>query len=583
MIFIFCAAVAFAAIPDGYYDGTSGLSGESLKQALHQIIDDHIEYFYSFLWESLIVTDEDPDNSSNFVLIYTGRSLPKTATYPEWNREHTWPKSHGDFGETPPAGTDMHHLRPTDVSVNSDRGNKDFDNGGTAHSEAIGCYYDSDSWEPRDEVKGDVARMMFYMEVRYEGDSGEPDLELVDYTGTSGPNLGKLSTLLEWHAQDPISDFERTRNERIYGYQNNRNPFVDRPEFVAYIWGGESPGTLEAPLALDATEIDSLSFIANWTAVNTAAAYHLYVAGDENFERPLRAYNPRSVSGTSELIGSLQPGTDYYYKVKALNDSLESPFSNVIAVRTLTNSTEPGDTLYVHSENFDNFPESGSSYQNGTFTGDDGSIWTYQQCRGDISIDGKSPCMAKTSQEASVTSGTIGGGISNLSFQYMQAFSSDVSLDLYVNDQFIRTFTTSSEQNVVKGSGPVAVNIEGDVVIRLTQNNSASGQVAVDNISWDSYQESALQILPEDFTVSPAYPNPFNPECKVALLLRRPAQVRANLYDSRGKFRKQIFSGHMSTGEQELQIQAGELPSGVYMLHLRAGNSQIIRKLLLIK
>ena len=81
-----------------------------------------------------------------------------------------------DFGDSPPCGTDLHHMKPEDASVNSDRGNKDFDNGGVQHPEATGCYYDSDSWEPRDAVKGDVARMIFYMEVRYEGDNGEPDL-----------------------------------------------------------------------------------------------------------------------------------------------------------------------------------------------------------------------------------------------------------------------------------------------------------------------------------------------------------------------------------------------------------------------
>ncbi len=240
-LFLFFLSTVFAAIPDGYYDPAAGLSGTELKAALHNIIDDHTESSYSFLWTALRYTDEDPDNSSNFILIYTGRSLSKTQVYPDWNREHSWPKSHGDFGNTPPAGTDMHHLRPCDESVNSDRGNKDFDDGGTAHSEAIGCYSDADSWEPRDEVKGDVARMMFYMEVRYEGDSGEPDLELVDYTGTSGSTLGKLSTLLAWHTQDPVSDFESRRNDRVYSYQNNRNPFIDHPEYVSYIWEGAVP------------------------------------------------------------------------------------------------------------------------------------------------------------------------------------------------------------------------------------------------------------------------------------------------------------------------------------------------------
>jgi len=230
-------------IPDGYYDAASGLSGSELKTVLHGIIDNHIEKSYSECWDILRESDEDPNNSSNFILIYTGRSLPKSSSYPDWNREHVWAKSHGNFGTSPPAGTDAHHLRPCDVSVNSARGNKDFDEGGTQHEEATECYTTSTTWEPRDAVKGDVARMMFYMVARYEGDaSGEPDLELVDYvtTPTSSPIFGVLSTLLDWHNNDPVDDFERHRNDVVYSYQNNRNPFVDHPEYVAQIWGGSS-------------------------------------------------------------------------------------------------------------------------------------------------------------------------------------------------------------------------------------------------------------------------------------------------------------------------------------------------------
>lgn len=237
---------AFTQIPTGYYDGTEGLEGESLKSALHNIIDNHEEYSYDDLRDFILrETDEDPDNSNNVILLYTGRSQAKSTfggNADDWNREHVWAKSHGDFGNTAPAGTDAHHIRPTDASVNSSRGNKDFDEGGSQHSEATGCYSDSDSWEPRDEVKGDVARMLFYMAVRYDGSDGVPDLEMVDQVNTSpDPEHGKLSTLLEWNMQDLPDDFELNRNEVIYGYQENRNPFIDDPSFATRIWGGPTP------------------------------------------------------------------------------------------------------------------------------------------------------------------------------------------------------------------------------------------------------------------------------------------------------------------------------------------------------
>lgn len=227
--------------PTGYYDAAIGKTGETLKTTLHNIIDDHTELSYSEVWDALRETDEDPNNPNNVILLYTGRSQGKYTNgsgVNDWNREHVWAKSHGDFGTTMGPGTDLHHLRPTDASVNSTRNNLDFDNGGIEHTEALGNYYDADSWEPRDSVKGDVARMLFYMAVRYEGDSGEPDLELNNLVNNgSAPFHGKLSVLLQWHKQDPVDHFERQRNETIYNdYQHNRNPFIDHPEWVEAIW-----------------------------------------------------------------------------------------------------------------------------------------------------------------------------------------------------------------------------------------------------------------------------------------------------------------------------------------------------------
>lgn len=238
--FLFCLT-AFSQIPPGYYNSAEGLTGQSLKTALHNIIDNHTEYSYNNLRDFILEnTDEDPNNSSNVILLYTGRSQNKNTFgggANDWNREHVWAKSHGDFGNNPPCGTDAHHIRPTDASVNSSRGNKDFDNGGSQHNEATGCYYTQYTWEPRDEVKGDVARMIFYMSVRYEGGSGEPDLEVVDWVNTSpDPEHGKFSTLYQWHQQDPPDAFEINRNNVIYSYQNNRNPFIDHPEYLVQIY-----------------------------------------------------------------------------------------------------------------------------------------------------------------------------------------------------------------------------------------------------------------------------------------------------------------------------------------------------------
>ncbi|WP_369180548.1 endonuclease I family protein [Streptomyces mutabilis] len=224
-----------------YYKDAVGKTGDSLKSSLHTIISDQTKLSYSAVWDALKVTDQDPADSGNVILLYSGISRGKSLNggdTGDWNREHVWAKSHGDFGTSTGPGTDIHHLRPEDVRVNSVRGNKDFDNGGSGFTDSGGSLTDSDSFEPRDAVKGDVARMIFYMAVRYEGGDGWADLEVNGSVDNgSSPYIGKLDVLKQWNDEDPPDAFEERRNQVIYDdYQHNRNPFVDHPEWVEAIW-----------------------------------------------------------------------------------------------------------------------------------------------------------------------------------------------------------------------------------------------------------------------------------------------------------------------------------------------------------
>jgi len=258
--FSFFTSLFFGQIPNGYYDDAQGLTGEVLKTELNNIIKDHTEFPYTSsatdVWDILKETDKDPNNPNNVILLYSGWSKNGEEEYDGgngWNREHVWAKSHGDFGNTIGPGTDVHALRPCDVSVNSARSNRWFAECSTEYIDgdgATGCYTSSTEWvwKPNENVKGDVARMIFYMATRYEGDGMEPDLQIIDYlpsnNNTSDPVHAKLSDLLLWHMQDPVDDWERNRNNIIYyDYQNNRNPFIDQPEFAELIWGDLSGST----------------------------------------------------------------------------------------------------------------------------------------------------------------------------------------------------------------------------------------------------------------------------------------------------------------------------------------------------
>jgi predicted extracellular nuclease/endonuclease I len=235
---------------DAITEVNAGSSQAIIKMSINSIISaDHRDLSYSEVWTALTHTDEDPDNSNNVILWYTGTSIAKNlngsgsqSTDPDnWNREHSWPQSHGFAGleESAEAYTDIHHLRPTDISVNQSRGNLDFDNSDNDLAESPNNRIDEDSFEPRDEVKGDVARMMFYLDTRYEGSGSDvtADLKLVDsITSTGVPELGRLCRLIEWHNSDPVNAAEQLRNNTIYEYQGNRNPYIDHPEWVDILY-----------------------------------------------------------------------------------------------------------------------------------------------------------------------------------------------------------------------------------------------------------------------------------------------------------------------------------------------------------
>ncbi|MDF1561586.1 MAG: endonuclease [Deltaproteobacteria bacterium] len=235
-----------------YYERAMGLTGDALKAALNTIIRDHVIVPYSEASSVFHATDVDPADSSAVIQFYTGRS-----TTADFNKEHVWAKSHGGFGYDGWAGySDLHALRPTRPDVNSVRWHLDFAAGGDLYSDTECRIVPDYSFEPPDFVKGDVARVLFYMAVRYEGDPDDhpmPDLELEEVIPSllnaqgvpdnnqhmSTPRHGKLSEMLQWHLLDPPDAREVQRNEIIFrDYQRNRNPFVDHPEWVHEIWGG---------------------------------------------------------------------------------------------------------------------------------------------------------------------------------------------------------------------------------------------------------------------------------------------------------------------------------------------------------
>ena len=257
--------------PAGYYDSVDTTSPETLRASLHEIIDDHTRYPYTSsstdTWDILVEADQDPLDSSHILDVYRNRSF--VIGHPDYNREHTWPKSYGFPNEGDLPHTDCHHLFLCDSGVNNARDRRHFDFCSEGSTESYTYLYNGEGggtgvypgnsnwacdggpagiWEVWIGRRGDVARAMLYLDVRYEGGQhgvlgwDEPDLVLTDNLGLIGTMItvdgdevwymGMLSVLKQWHLDDPVDDKERHRNDAVYSYQGNRNPFIDHPEWV---------------------------------------------------------------------------------------------------------------------------------------------------------------------------------------------------------------------------------------------------------------------------------------------------------------------------------------------------------------
>ena len=254
LLFLLIATLTgFAQIPNGYYNAANGKTGDELKVALHNIIKGHHVVSYGGLLNAFAYTDCKPNGKiwdiySNYEYSLSGSCGEYEQEGDCWNREHTWPQSW--FNEQTTPRSDLFHVYPTDGYVNGQRSNYPYGevnnpvyvsgNGSklgpcvTSGYTCVTSGYTGRVFEPIDEYKGDIARSYFYMSVRYYSED-------IGW-GTSGMTNKSvilpwaMTMLLRWSDEDPVSDKEIARNNAVYGYQNNRNPFIDHPEYARMIW-----------------------------------------------------------------------------------------------------------------------------------------------------------------------------------------------------------------------------------------------------------------------------------------------------------------------------------------------------------
>ncbi|HCO20205.1 MAG TPA: endonuclease I [Flavobacteriaceae bacterium] len=521
---LFSVANIFAQIPTGYYDGTAGLSGSALKTKLSSIIssghqtksydalDDEYpnsdkDSYYEKDGTVLDIYSENPTETDPYVYQF---GVKKCGNYKIegdcYNKEHIFPQ--GYFNKASPMVSDIHHIVPTDGKVNGMRSNFPFGNVGSSVSytskngsklgTSNSVNYSGKVFEPINEFKGDVARMIFYFATRYEAKLKDFDANDI-LTNTSFPGIQswELEVLKQWHTQDPVSQREIDRNNAAYTYQRNRNPFIDHPEYVDLIWGTTTPDT-EAPSTptnLIVTGSTSSTISLSWTASTDnimVATYDIYLDG---------TLKTSSTSNSATVTG-LNPSTTYTFYIKAKDAAGNiSSQSNTVTGTTTENTGGGGNNnnTTCGTENFEGISGTPNTYETINWTST-GITWTATDSRSDQTINNK----AITVRNGKLSSSPISGGISSLTIKTQLKFSgTNGSFKLFINGvekgtiPYSDTVTTTTISNI---------NVSGNVTISIQNNSTTSNRVAFDDLSWTCYNGLGTdETTVNKFSI---YPNP---------------------------------------------------------------------------
>ncbi len=390
------------AAPTGYYDAADTSTPTALRSSLHGIINNGIKIPYTSsstdTWDVEEAGCEDPNNSNQILDLYLNASYPKYGGgNTDYNREHVWAKSYGfpNDGATNYPYTDCHHLFLCDSGYNSSRSNKPFRNANASATEkptvfnngvggGTGVYpgnsnwtsgsFTQGTWEVWNDRRGDIARAMFYMDVRYEGgnhpgtSNPEPDLILTDNealieASNTGANesvayMGMLSVLLQWNQEDPVDAKEMLHNDVVYSFQGNRNPFVDHPEWIDCVFGSTCGGGGDttppaAPTGLIATAGNGNTSL-DWADNGESDLAGYTVSRATTSGGPYTTVNGSLLTVSAYSDGGLTNGTTYYYVVTASDNSANESANSAEASATPSGGGSGPTTAWINEFHYDN-------------------------------------------------------------------------------------------------------------------------------------------------------------------------------------------------------------------------------------
>jgi len=527
-----------ADIPPGYYDDAQGLDGEPLRLALHNIIDDHIPQSYSSLYGHFQSTDAKSDGTvwdmysdvpgGTPPYIYNFTSADQCGNYGGegdcFNREHSWPKSW--FNEGMPMNTDLFHIYPTDGYVNGMRSNHPYgevssttwtSQNGSQRGNMNSYNHNGTVFEPIDEYKGDFARTYFYMSTRYyTEDSGWDNNDMVNGSNLNG---WAVDMLMDWHLQDSVSQKEIDRNNAVYAIQENRNPFIDHPEWVGCVWGECDSGTGNLPPIANAGP-DQIVAENQLITLDGSESYD-----EENIDLSYIWTAPIGI-----LLNDTTSSAPHF-TTPTVDDSIDFIFGLIVSDGEL-DSDPDSVTITVFHTNVSPVANAG-------------------------------PDQTIMENELVILDGTGSSDFENVNLSY--SWTAPVNIEL---DDSTRSMPTFISPEVSDSTSLLFTLIVSDG--ELESDPDSVTVTILNSLGFIS------NVFPEEFELCQPFPNPFNPTTTIRFnvpVMDTRHVISLRVFDIAGSMVEALVNSTMESGQYEIQWDASQHASGIYFLKMESGPS----------
>jgi endonuclease I/chitodextrinase len=606
LLFLLTFTIGIAQIPSGYYTTATG-SGYTLKTQLYNIIKGHTDNGYAGLYTTYQSSDIDNFYENDGTILdmysekpsgtdpynYSSGSTQRCGTYSVegdcYNREHIIPQS--VFNEASPMVSDAHFITPTDGKVNGIRSNYPHGNVASASTTTLNgsklgtsavSGYTGTVFEPINDFKGDIARMYFYFATRYENTVGTYSYAMFDGSSNKVFTTAFLNTLLAWNAQDPVSAREIARNNAIYARQNNRNPYIDHPEYVQAIWGSTSSDTQAptVPTNLAVTTKTATSVSLSWSA----STDNIAVTGYEIY---MNSALKTTVTTLTATISGLTASTAYTFYIKA-KDAAGNTSASSNTVSATTNSSGGTATELLFSEYIEG-SSNNKALEIANNTGASVNLSTYTVKK---QTNGAGAWSTGLTLSGTLNSGSkfivVNSSISSTCYSTSSANISTTATELTFNgNDAVGLFKNGVLIDIIGTFNGGTANFAADVTLRRKSTITSPSTTFNLAAQWDSFttdsctnlgSKISTKAVKEEIVSEPdgisLYPNPSNGNFTI-------------YYNNSNKtYAIEIFSMigqtvFLKENINQSSVPITNLPKGIYLVKITDDSNSINRKIII--